>query len=696
MTENPDLEIGLARREGEIFTLELRLNDPRDRQIRAPFRATVSFDRDQLRAQEHDPEAYGQLLTDALFKNPNVRSEFSQARARTADRTLRLRLLIDRNASDLHRLRWETLRDPQDGAWLVVKEHLLFSRLLASTSWEQVELRARSELRALVAIANPANLGEYTPPGSPGPLAPIDVAGELERARQALAAIPVTPLTSDRDAQERVTTNRLIDGLRRGHDLLYLVCHGALLADADPPGPYLYLDKEDGTAEPVPGQVIAERISALPPNLRPRLVVLASCESAGSGRTSDAPGALAAFGPLLAQAGIPAVLAMQGQVTIDTVSQFMPVFFRELSQDGHIDRAMTAARGVVSQRPDAWMPVLYTRLRDASLWYEPGFTGDPDEQFDKWRSLGSAVNEKRCTAIIGPGIVEMLLGPRRQIAQRWAKDHGYPFSRADQDELPRIAQYVSVQQDADYVHRAYRVALRSELVRRYPALIPAEWAQKAHWDSAQIGQALKLVADARWDDTSPGPLHYLARLRLPIYVTANQGDLLAQALADAGAEPQVRICPWNDTILRQDYAFDETPTPERPLVYHLFGHMKLPDSLVISEDEYFDYLIGVKKNWDLLPNALKGALYSTSLIFLGFRIDDWAFRTFFRILVNEPSYFQLSRRSHAAVQIEPDDGRIQNVQRARNYMKEYFGRRWFSLYMGNSEEFLKELVEHAE
>jgi hypothetical protein len=124
--------------------------------------------------------------------------------------------------------------------------------------------------------------------------------------------------------------------------------------------------------------------------------------------------------------------------------------------------------------------------------------------------------------------------------------------------------------------------------------------------------------------------------------------------------------------------------------------MKLPDSLVISEDEYFDYLIGVKKNWDLLPNALKGALYSTSLIFLGFRIDDWAFRTFFRILVNEPSYFQLSRRSHAAVQIEPDDGRIQNVQRARNYMKEYFGRRWFSLYMGNSEEFLKELVEHAE
>jgi hypothetical protein len=207
---------------------------------------------------------------------------------------------------------------------------------------------------------------------------------------------------------------------------------------------------------------------------------------------------------------------------------------------------------------------------------------------------------------------------------------------------------------------------------------------------------MQLVAGGRWDEASPGPLRYLARLQLPIYVTANQSDLLAQALADAGAKPQVRICPWNDMIPRQDYAFDETPTPEQPLVYHLFGHMKLPESLVIAEDEYFDYLIGVKRNWDLLPSALRGALYRTSLLFLGFRIDDWAFRTFFRILVNEPSYFQLSRRSHAAVQIEPDDGRIQNVERARNYMKEYFGRRWFSLYTGSTEEFLKELVEHAE
>jgi hypothetical protein len=130
------------------------------------------------------------------------------------------------------------------------------------------------------------------------------------------------------------------------------------------------------------------------------------------------------------------------------------------------------------------------------------------------------------------------------------------------------------------------------------------------------------------------------------------------------------------------------------LVYHIFGHLKLPESLVITEDDYLDYVIGVKDNWDLLPESLKGALYRTSLLFLGFRLDDWTFRAFFRILVNGPSYARLTQRSHVAVQIGPEDGRIQNVQRARKYIDDYLGDP-FSLYMGSPEEFLQELVTHV-
>jgi len=42
------------------------------------------------------------------------------------------------------------------------------------------------------------------------------------------------------------------------------------------------------------------------------------------------------------------------------------------------------------------------------------------------------------------------------------------------------------------------------------------------------------------------------------------------------------------------------------LVYKLFGQLAEPDSLVLTEDDYFDYLIGVTSNRDLIPEAVGG------------------------------------------------------------------------------------------
>ena len=98
------------------------------------------------------------------------------------------------------------------------------------------------------------------------------------------------------------------------------------------------------------GSELARRVGQL--EVPPRLIVLASCETAGPGTGQ----ALAAIGPLLAEAGVPAVIAMQGRVSMDTVAAFMPVFFRELAMDGQIDRAVTLARQAVSDRPTGGPP----------------------------------------------------------------------------------------------------------------------------------------------------------------------------------------------------------------------------------------------------------------------------------------------------------------------------------------------------
>ncbi|NJL35129.1 MAG: hypothetical protein HC893_16340 [Chloroflexaceae bacterium] len=107
---------------------------------------------------------------------------------------------------------------------LGTNERILFSRYLSSGSWRPVRLRPRTGLRVLVLVANPRNLADYTPGGRR--LAPVDIDAELLRARIGMEGMQITPITE----QGTVTINNLVQHLRDGYDMLYLVAHGALVS----------------------------------------------------------------------------------------------------------------------------------------------------------------------------------------------------------------------------------------------------------------------------------------------------------------------------------------------------------------------------------------------------------------------------------------------------------------------------------
>ena len=321
----------------------------------------LNLDLEALRAEALDPEQYGRLLTAALFADPNLRSDFSEARTAALDSVLRLRLCVDKNAPELHFVRWELLRDPDDddNGFLSMNENIRFSRYLrrGRPGKSRGELpEPRADLRALAAAANPLDLKDkYN-------LARLDVPGEHARARSGLAGIAVNLLPVD--PNEFCTLANLIERAR-GCDVLYLACHGRLIGDT----PWLLLEDAQGRAARVSGKRLVEGIGGL--EQKPRLVILASCKSASSA-TGEA---LAALGPrLVLTAGVPAVVAMQGPVTVPTVETFMPAFFRELMKDGDIDRAMAFARRAASESdaPDWWAPVLYMNLFRGQLWRAPG------------------------------------------------------------------------------------------------------------------------------------------------------------------------------------------------------------------------------------------------------------------------------------------------------------------------------------
>ena len=678
MIQFADLEIGLHRRDVGSYAVEFRYSQPdseTDIRLGQGRLALAQIDLEELRSLAFDTQAYSQALTQGLFADLAVQAAFAQARsnAQTQDVPLRLRLLTGPSAPELHGLRWEMLLDPQDNTSLCTSENLFFSRYLSSLDWRPVRPRPKGELRALVVVSNPANLAEYK-------LAPVDVEGELERAIQSLKNIPVTTLPGKTLAH--ASLDKLLACMREGYDILYLVCHGALIKEE----PWLWLEDETGQVARVCGTDLTIRLKEL--QQRPSLVVLASCQSAAPG----AGDGLSALGPRLAEAGIPAVIAMQGNITMQTVAEFMPIFFEQLLRDGQIDRALAVARGVVRDRADAWMPALFMRLKNGRIWYVPGF-GDDRKGFEKWPSLIRSIKRGQCTPILGPGLVEPLLGSQREIAQRWAETYHYPMAPHERESLPQVAQYLSVNQDRSFPYDELGEYLRQEIQARYQVDLPTELRQ----GHAPLDQLIEMVGAKRRERDECEPHKVLAGLTLPIYITTNPDDLLASALKEAGKDPQVVLCPWNEYAEQAESIYDREPdyrpTVERPLVYHLFGRLGEPDSVVLTEDDYFDFLIGITSNKDLIPNVVRRALADTALLFLGYQMDDWNFRVLFRTILSQQGGGRRDRYAHIAAQIEPEEGRLLEPERARRYLDNYFYRGAdISLFWGSPVDFVKELV----
>ncbi|WP_211373599.1 CHAT domain-containing protein [Cellulomonas fimi] len=593
---------------------------------------------------------------------------------------LRVRLVIGPSATALHGIRWETLRDPSDGTTLLTNENVLFSRYLGSLDWRPVGVRPRGDLRALAVVAAPSNLDEIS---AGRPLAPVPVETELERAREGMAGLRLVELPG----AARPTAANLLAELRTGYDVVYLVCHGYLANDE----PVLLLEDDDGRAAPMLGSELVDHLRSL--TRTPRLVFLASCQSAGAGadRRSEDAGVLAALGPRLAETGVPAVLAMQGNVSMRTAGEFTKAFFEALDEDGLVDRATAVARSVVRERPDWWVPALFMRLKSGRLWYVPG-TAPGGEKFDKWPSLVTDIVAGKCTPIVGPGISDALLGTRQEIARSWARSYRFPMAPHNRESLPQVAQYLSINQNRRFPRLELEAHLRRTLLERYGDELPPMPDDGAR---VPLEELLAQAWSVRHARGVTEPYSVLAELPTPIYVTTQPSRLLANALEDAGRAPEVELCRWREDGYWPESVFEREPgyrpSVQRPLVYHLLGLIDEPESLVLTEDDYFDFLIGVTRNQDLVPSVVRRALSDSALMFVGFRIDEWDFRVLYRSLMNAEGGRRRDDYTHVAVQIDPEEGTTIDAERARRYLESYFRNSHISLYWGSTESFVKEL-----
>ncbi len=482
-----DFELLITQAGGQTFGLTLRFRHPASGQDKA-FSTSWTLDQAALRQRQNDSAAYGESLATQLLAGAGARAFFDQALAVAASQRipLHLRLFISGEAGALHALRWETLRLPGDSAPVATGEWVRFSRYLDSAGWRPVSRPQQGAMAALIAIASPDVTGTA--------LAEVRTGDELAAARKGLSGLHAAELAT----RGQVTLPNLLTHLRDGCDILYLVAHG-MLVDGEP---QVLLEKEDGGRAWTPGAELAARVGEMA--RLPSLVVLASCQSAGTGDAEPAgqdDGALAGLGPRLAAAGVPAVVAMQGNFTMATAAAFMPAFLAELRRDGQVDRAMAVARGAVCNRPDWWMPVLFTRLGDGRIW-QPG---SPDALPEIPRQ------------IFEPETIYIPSGPFRMgtddpAAQLWER----PSCPVDLPAYRIGRRLVTNKEFYEFVRQTRRLAApewgwQGEKPRNDQLAQPVAgvtwddaWAY-CQWLSQQTGREYCLPSEAQWEKAATGP-----------------------------------------------------------------------------------------------------------------------------------------------------------------------------------------------
>ena len=666
--------------------VNLRFQNPAENVDRLlPPVPPVSIDLARLRSLGADEEACGNALSEMVLRAGDVLPFFQEAVAATESDQLTLHLRLHINAPpQFHALHWESLRDPRSGDPIATRSSVLVSRYLTSPDWRPIPAVAKHDLHAVIAVAGPRDIGEFTP--NQRSLAPVDVDEELARARTALADFQQVKEL----AKGGATLAGMLAALEAGVDVLYIVCHGALIDDV----PLLYLEKADGSAERVDGRKLVERLTGLPK--RPTVVMLCSCQSGtgGSEQWSADEGELSALGPRLAAAGVSAVVAMQGNVSMTTAAAFAPAFFTALAQDGVVDRAMAAARRAVRDRPDWWVPVLFSRLRSGRTYYKPEFTDRAD---NTWETLRLQMRTGNFTPVLGPGLADSILGSRQDIARRWVERWQMPLATHNQGDLAQVAQYLRVRSAVTTVRSQLIDYLGEEIAKRSKNAEPGDPFLDLPLDPQKPEEAITEVG-RRLRKTDPGdPYRVMAALPVSVYVTTAWTDLLQAALLDRDPQrvPVTMTFPWNEMADVDALDALEEPSEERPLVYHLFGRLERPRSLVLTEDDYFQWMTAWTTRRKDIPPKVSEALVESSLMFVGFRLDDWDFRVVFNGVKSFGGSALFKESLHVGVQLSPDNQLIE-PEAAQEYLESYFGNDQVNIFWGDTRHFLDEFRSQTE
>jgi hypothetical protein len=332
---NGDITLPFSQIELENYLL--RIGRPRRgvRRLESPEMETAKIFGGQL---------FKSVFSDELMSA--LRSSLDEAKKQNQGLRIRLRL---NDAPELVNLPWEYLYNPSLNRFLSLSVNTPLVRYLELPE-RIAPLTVTLPLRILVMISSPSDYPK------------LDVEQEWVNLKSALCGLEERGLV----VLERLETASPVElqyQLRRNeYHIFHFIGHGGFNEQAQD-GVLLFED-EGKRGRQLSGQFLG---TLLHDEQTLRLVILNACEGGRSGSSDP----FAGVAQSLVQQGIPAVIAMQFEITDEAAIAFAREFYTAIAEGFPVDAAMSEARKAIFSLGNdiEWgTPVLYMRAPDGQIF----------------------------------------------------------------------------------------------------------------------------------------------------------------------------------------------------------------------------------------------------------------------------------------------------------------------------------------
>jgi len=166
----------------------------------------------------------------------------------------------------------------------------------------------------------------------------------------------------------------------------------------------------------------------------------------------------------------------------------------------------------------------------------------------------------------------------------------------------------------------------------------AEFQTSKRWSASRLKLIDFIKKQVAAENISPSPiLHMLAAMPFPIYITTNYDTLMESALFQATTlddkqkTPIVRIYdPERD---RPPDSVPLDPKERNPVVFKLHGDINTPKSIVVTEEDYLEFILKMTNNHaHPLPEQIRARMKSWPTLFIGYSLKDYNLRLLLRTL----------------------------------------------------------------